>query len=251
MSNVCKTIVATAVALFFIAHTSNAQSKFDGYEIGISAGTLIYQGDLTPKPYGYLKTIKPAFGIYVSKPLGDYFSVRLNFERGRILADDAAYTEPAWKQQRNFEFTSSVTELTGTVVFNPFGRLSESNFRRFSPYVFAGAGLSFVNIKRNWSGLNTAAFDAKSDVIVGLGTDTLTTLPKVLPVIPLGAGIKYNINNNWSIFAEAAYRFTASDYLDGFKYAANKDRKDSYYGLSLGLSYTFGSSRYNCPVIKP
>ena len=146
MSSFFKFFFTAVVGVFLTLDTVKAQSKLEGYEFGVNLGTLIYQGDLTLKAYGYLKEIRPAVGIYASKPIGDYFAVRVGLTHGKILADDSKYDEPEYKQNRNFRFSSPVNELAATAVFLPFGHNSENNFRRFSPYVFAGIGVSFLNI---------------------------------------------------------------------------------------------------------
>ncbi|MBL0337037.1 MAG: hypothetical protein IPP73_17415 [Chitinophagaceae bacterium] len=52
----------------------------------------------------------------------------------------------------NFNFTSPVTELSVQLVYNPLGKNDAD--KGFAPYLFAGGGLAFLNIKRNWQGIN-------------------------------------------------------------------------------------------------
>jgi hypothetical protein len=66
-------------------------------------------------------------------------------------------------------------------------------------------------------------------------------------VIPIGAGMQYALSARLAITLQATYRFTTSDYLDGFKFSANPDKKDNYYGVSAGLGFSLGTNRYNCP----
>ena len=52
----------------------------------------------------------------------------------------------------------------------------------------------------------------------------------LLPVIPVGAGIKWMVTPCIAVNAEATLRISFSDYIDGFfSYAANPKRKDAYY----------------------
>ena len=248
MSFVCRISVIIACIVVLNHSTTVAQFSMSKYEVGLNAGTLIYQGDLSRSFKGDYKTIKPAIGVYVSKTLDPYFALRANVNLGKIGADETQYTTPFWKQYRGFKFSSTVTELSSTLVFSPLGQSNDENFHRLSPYVFAGAGLAFVHIKRDWSALNKTFYDSKSTVQLGLGIDTVHTLPKVIPVLPVGFGVRYAIGSQFSINAEATYRFTATDYLDGFKYSGNPAKKDSYYGLTIGVSYRFGS--YKCPTVK-
>ena len=51
--------------------------------------------------------------------------------------------------------------------------------------------------------------------------------------------------------AEASYRFTFTDYLDGFSEVANPKKKDYYSSYSVGLIYTLGvKNTLNCPPMK-
>jgi len=247
MSSICRVTVVTAFLLAIFHSNSFAQLTSSKYEIGLQLGTLVYQGDLAKSAAGDFKLLKPSLGVYVGKTLDKYFALRANFLLGKLAADDSKYSAPAWKQMRNFNFNTTVAELSSTLVFNPLGENSNDNFHRLSPYVYAGAGVSFIKVRRDWSNLNRAAFDAKSEVITGLPLDSAHSLPKVIAVLPIGAGLRFAVNDQLSLNAEATYRFTTTDYLDGFKYAANPDRRDNYYGLSLGISYRFGG--YKCPKV--
>lgn len=234
----------TLVLMAFTAPSAQAQFQSTPYEVGIQVGTLVYQGDLVTPNVGNLKSLYPSIGLNVSKGLDPYFSVRANFLRGKLSASEADFSTPAYRRQRNFSFSSSITEFSGLLVFNPFGQ-SE---RKLSPYVFAGAGLTFLNVKRDWSRMDSTVFDSKSATAIGLGKDTLTSPPRVIAALPVGAGIRYNISPQFSLNLEGMFRFIATDYLDGFKYAANPKNNDRYYGLSLGLHYQIGG--YKCPVAR-
>jgi hypothetical protein len=72
----------------------------------------------------------------------------------------------------------------------------------------------------------------------------------LIPVFPVGAGLRYQLSNSFALHAEAVYRFTLTDYLDGFKYSVNPDKRDSYYGLSVGISFRLGNNRFRCPEVK-
>ncbi len=238
-----KTTLVVLLSAVFI-QSLQAQFKTSKFELGINAGTLVYQGDLSKSFIGDYKYLRPAVGLYVSKALDPYFSVRVNATFGKIGSDESKYSTPYWKQYRAFKFSSSVTELSSTLVFNPFGENSDA---RLSPYIFAGAGLTFLNVKRDWSKYNQTYY-AKSQVQIGLGTDTLHNPPKVIAILPVGAGLRYVLSSQLSLKAEATYRFTATDYLDGFKYSGNPRNNDSYYGLSVGISYRIGG--YKCPAVR-
>lgn len=238
---------SSTVIAVLMSSVGFSQSKVGNAEVGIHAGTLIYQGDLSEHVTGNFNSLKPAVGVFIAKPVNEYVKLKLGLTRGKLAAADADY-DVYWRQQRSFTFSTPLTELALTMEFNPYG--SNQDFKRLTPYVFAGAGAGFLNIKRDWSKINPAAFDDKSTAVSGLAADTLHHPSKVLPIIPMGVGLHYSISPKIGLKAEATYRYTASDYLDGFKFAGNPERKDSYYGISLGLSFLLGSDKYACPVVR-
>jgi Domain of unknown function (DUF6089) len=251
-SNLKIRVVTTT--LFTIAFTStftsvSAQNK-GNYEVGINAGTLIYQGDLSNSAFGSTKNLKPAIGVYVNKELDAYFSLRANLLYGKIGEDESQYSSPSWKQQRNFKFSTSITELSTVLVWNFLGDNGAKDYHLLSPYIFGGVGISLLNVKRDWSGINRAVFDNKSSAIIGLGIDTLHATPKLLPVIPVGIGIRYAVSNKISIRAEATYRITFSDYIDGFSQSTNATTNDKYYSLSLGVGFKLFGNNYKCPTVR-
>jgi Domain of unknown function (DUF6089) len=220
------------------------------YEFGINLGFTVYQGDLTPEQLGSFKTQQPALGLQAAKLLSSTFSVRAAFLRSRLRGDDGLYANPEFRQQRNFNFSTPVTEFTGQLVWNPLGRNYAE--KGFSPYFFAGAGLAFLRIRRDWSGLNSSYFDSETSTLFsGLAADTLHSVPRLIPVIPVGMGIKYFFTPKLGMNAEAAYRLGYTDYLDGFSEAANPDKKDHYLNYSVGIIYRTGKkNRLDCPKIR-
>lgn len=220
------------------------------YEFGINLGFTVYQGDLTPQQLGSFRTQKLALGLQAAKLLSPSFSVRAAFLRGRLKGDDGLYASPEYRQQRNFNFTTPVTEFTGQLVWNPLSRNYAE--KGFSPYFFAGAGFAFLRIKRDWSGFNSSYFDTEtSSIFSGLAIDTAHSVPKLIPVIPVGMGIKYFFTPKLGMNAEAAYRLGYTDYLDGFSEAANPAKKDHYLNYSIGIIYRSGKkNRLSCPKIR-
>ncbi len=249
MKSIARIVICCFVFAVSIVQTKAQQGNYH-FEAGINAGTLIYQGDLVESYLGSFKGAKPMLQLWVSKPFSPYFSWRANITKGNISADESQFANPAWKQVRNFAFSSSVAEFSGMVQYNVYGDNGGDTYHLFTPYVMAGAGISFLNIKRDWSRLNTAAVDPKSSTIIGLGIDTLHSLPKVLPVIPVGLGVRWAVARNININAEATSRLSFSDYIDGFSYSANPKAKDGYYSLSLGVSFVLGGDGVRCPRIR-
>lgn len=240
------TLTAATLTVLFKA---NAQTEKPKYEFGVNLGFLVYQGDLTPERLGSFKTQKLSLGLHASKILSASFSVRGNFIYGKLKGDESLYDNPEYRQQRNFKFTTPVAELATHLVWNPLHR--NYTDKGFSPYLFAGAGLAYLNIKRDWSNINTSYFGEANEIWNGLAADTAHSLPRLLPVIPLGAGVKYFFTPRLAVNAESSYRLSYTDYLDGFSESVNPKKNDHYMNYSVGIIYRTGKkNNLACPKIR-
>jgi len=246
------TTIMAFIANLGICTKAAAQLQADNpkYEFGINLGFLVYQGDLTPRRLGSFETQKFSVGLHASRLFSPSFSARGNVLIGKLKADESKYATPDYRQQRNFAFTTPVIELSGQLVWNVLGR----NYinKGFSPYVFAGTGFAFLKIRPDWSNLSTTYFNPEvSDVWAGLAADSAHALPRLLPVVPIGAGIKYHFSPRLALNAETSFRLSYSDYIDGFSQSVNPNKNDHYLNYSVGLIYRAGKKdRLGCPVIN-
>jgi opacity protein-like surface antigen len=243
MMSVLKKSALTVLIILITTSFLHAQIDLSKY-----GGVFVYQGDLTPQRLGSYKTLKPQFALHVYRILGPAFSVRLNINRGKLYGNDAKYNNPEWRRQRNFNFTTPVTELSLQGVWN----ILQARSPRFSPYLFAGAGISFLKIKRDWSNMDPAVFGESSDVQAGLAVDAAKTLPRIIPVVPVGAGVRYALSDRFSLTAETSYRLSFTDYMDGFSKSANPGKNDHYLSHSIGIIYSFGKKdkKLDCPSVN-
>jgi hypothetical protein len=238
--------------LFIFYLCSNcAIAQGGSFEMGIHAGTAIYQGDLTPFAFGSYKTIRYSAGVYANFIISDALSFRPNFDFGTIEGDDSKYSHPAWRQQRNFKFERSFKEASALLVWDVFARNYDEMQSGFSPYLFAGAGYSFLNGHNDYSRFNAAAFIGEPDVLHGLKEDLEQPELKVMPVVPVGVGVRISLTPHTSANAELSYRLSATDYLDGFSKAADTRQMDRYYTFSVGLSISPGKKRADNKIKCP
>jgi hypothetical protein len=241
-----KTIIITVMLTCYCIFCT-AQQWQNNYEFGLSGGLFLYQGDLTPRTEGAIETPRFGVNLYASRILGNSFSIRANLTIGSLHADDAVYEKPEWRQQRNFMFSTPIIEPSAQIVWDVLGK---NRMRTgFVPYVYGGVGVSFLNISRDYSRFNTEAFSSEPNVSEGLQRDIERGRPGALFVLPAGVGIKYWLTRNIAINAEASYRFSFSDYLDGFSQAASPTKRDYYYVHSIGIVFRPGGKTYlDCPV---
>lgn len=242
----CRTSVIVLMASFAAVKTASAQTS--NYTIGIGAGTYIYQGDLVPGDLGSYRHLTPSLQAYAGKWINPYFQVRLSFAKGNLIANDSDYAAPAWKRERNLRFQTSVNELTVRLVFSPFGNADILPDKRLFPYLFAGAGASFLRTKRDWSGISSS-FISDVKMAANVTLDSAALMPSVLLSVPFGAGITYALSPRLSLWGEAAYHLPVTDYLDGFSYLGHTDKKDNDYSIHVGVSYTLFKNNYTrCPT---
>ena len=241
---------STVIILLFLVPTITTAQFYKDMCIGLNVGAYIYQGDLTPERLGSFKTISPGISLFAKKPINHFLSARLQMSFAKLKGDESKYTSPDWRQQRNFMFTTPLKEFSAQLVWNILGRNYDDH--GIMPYVFSGAGVSFVKITKDYSRLNAAYFGEGSDVVNGLALDNAVALPRKLISIPVGIGAEYPLSERFSLNIETAYRFIFSDYLDGFSQAANPKKQDHYHSTSAGLIYKFGkiNNGVGCPVMK-
>lgn len=242
-----------AVSLFFVSVLFNqilvAQTKASKYEVGIAMGGFVYQGDLAPGRFGSLKTIRPGLVLQGTRKLTNTTALRLNLSFASLRGDDAKYTTPAYRQFRNFNFRSPLYEISPQLMWSP-GGWNEVG-ARLTPYAFAGISLAYMRVQRDYSNFNASHFGLEEDLPARIALDMQRRTPTLLPAIPLGAGIRYAISPSFVFTGELNYRYTFSDYIDGFSRAANSRQRDHYYGITIGIVYRFGKKNsWNCPPVK-
>jgi hypothetical protein len=231
--------VALAMVLSCFCSLLKAQFNTPRHEVGVTGGVFVYQGDITPEKAGAWKSPGLAMNLFYSRILSPSFSLRTNLAVGKLTADDLNYDSPDWRQRRGFRFATRTTELSELLVWNVL-KNNYGDRHKVSPYLFGGVGISALRISRDWHRYDPEFFAADDAFLTGLGKDTTTSLPSLIPVIPIGGGIRYHISPKLSVMAEASFRITFTDYIDGFSQSAGPDVKDYYANYSIGLIYTLG-----------
>jgi len=249
MNNVLKEAICLFILFYLHSPALHSQTNNPKFQFGVGAGTFVYQGDLAPSSLGSYKTIRPVVNFFAAKFFTPSLSLRANLAIGGLKGDDAKFSNPEYRQQRNFNFHSPIAEITGIGELNFLGRNYVS--KGLAPYMFAGVGYSFLKIKRDWSQLNTEYFPAESELIIGLAEDEQHAPPRGLLVFPVGIGARYYLSDKVGISVETSYRLVSTDYLDGFSQAANASKNDHYYSHTLGIVYRIGKKNMlDCPVVR-
>lgn len=217
----------TLLSIFFLTlFVSFAQFKrqreysgfFDTYyyrgpiTFTLGGGMTTYRGDLTDGIA--LKGLSYGFSVGANYKLWPHIVFGTEFSYLNFQAND-------FNTKRNLSFSTTGYELQvygrlyliDEIIRVAPDRRKESHYTFCKPYIHLGLGGLFYNPSINYDtayGLNNAS--------VGGGGITF--------VMPVGMGLQFTITQRSSLCLEYVYRFTYSDYLDGYAYG-----KDDGYGF--------------------
>jgi opacity protein-like surface antigen len=200
-------------------------------ELGVTIAPSNFLGDLGGnygKGTAFLKDnnfsqTRMFYGVHFSSYPMDWLGVRLALNYGTVSGDDATikgkggYEEA--RKVRNLSFKSSIVEtfLAAEIYPTVFLEMDPSDlYHKIRPYAVGGVGLFHFNPKSK----DPATGNYVS--LKGLSTEGQGfpeyadrkeySLTQVM--LPLGAGIKYFINDNVSLSLEVIMRKTFTDYID-------------------------------------
>lgn len=236
------------------AQEGNAQRwKLRRYEAVFGVGFLNYFGDVggaatTENWFGIrdlsIKYTRPSFYLGTRFKIRENMGLKLNFMYGWMAGDD----EGSKNNDRGFQFTSSVFEpslqyefsiiseekrYSSSALFNKRGMVN--NYSQINLYLYAGIGGVFFNPKANDALKNAPAYNpdyAKSAI-----------------VLPVGIGLKYVINQNWSLGAEFGVRLTTTDYMDAYSHPVFSKANDLYYFGFINGIYRIRTSKSGAPIL--
>lgn len=216
--------------------------------LGFSAGATGFLGDLggyqsTAQPL-YLdlnfQAVRPEIGFqYDHEFIRHYqkvfpnqyshFSFTAQLQLLQVAGADSLihpaqpYTGGWFRWYRNLSFRSNIAEATARINYMLFTRNDFSTRRFFTPYIFTGFGIFYMNPQTSYAGEWISLHPLHTE---GEGfADSLKTYSLVQPVIPVGVGLKFQVGENILFFAEFCHRFTFTDYIDDVskKYISEQD----------------------------
>lgn len=258
-----KKILFFIVGCCILINTADAQTT----EVGLNAGASGYMGDLNPRnPFDFSGI---AFGGFVKRNLDPYWAIGLHYNYGKIKDNDATSSDASFRN-RNLNFSTPLHEFSLQVDFNFFEYFAGGGTKNFSPYIFAGVGGVIFNPR--------AVYQDQEYELRYYQTEG-KSYKNYAVSIPYGVGMKGRISDHFAIFTQLGYRTAHTDYLDdvGDRYPlvnvygkvdANHPKtinlsdpsqllnnfnpggqrgdfvkKDTYFFLHIGISYTFISDK--------
>ena len=204
------------------------------HEIGIFAGGSNFIGDVGPTTYILPK--QPAIGILYKWNKNPRYSWRFSAMYSKLKARDAK-SDIESRKSRNYSFSNAVTELSAGFEFNFLDfNLHESGFVA-TPYISTG-------INYFWS-----------DDLYVVNNKYQKAWRTGAVAIPIIAGYKMRVSQNFVLGLETGARYTFSDDIDGsfpkntnlapFKFG-NTNSRDWYVFTGATLTYTFGNKPCYC-----
>ena len=192
-------------------------------EVVLFVGMSSYEGDLhhfDDDNLGVTTHSKVAFGISYKKEINKKLAASIAYYNVKIAGDDKMFTAGSGHQERGFEFTNTLHEVSLRLDYLPFGK---KNWK-VQPFVFAGAGLAFGEADIDF---NNEDGNPISDELI---MDDIENGKNTSIALPVGVGAKFKLTKKLSIGLEMGIRLLTNDYLDGVSKSGNSGAND-FYGI--------------------
>jgi len=240
-------LLALSFVVFITASHLTAQDAIvqEG-EFGVGIGGAHYFGDLNTR--AHLNRIKPAATIFFRKNFGNYISARVGVTFAQVGYSDIYNTHNEYMYRRNLSFNSNVWELALQGDFNFFRFLPGEPQYNFTPYVTLGVGVfsydPYAYLKGEKIYLRPLGTEGQGS---SLYPDRKQYSTMAIS-FPIGAGIKYSVNDRINVAFEILHRITTTDYLDDVSttypnlaaFPLNPDGSASQAALLSDRSYETG-----------
>lgn len=218
---------AVFIVLIFLSFNLQAQT----WELGGFVGSAGYMGDLNPN--NPVKFNGLSAGAFIKRNFDGYLSARLNYNYGKISADDRYSSNPQFRN-RNLSFTDNLNEVSVIGEFNFMRYIPEAGQNKYTPFIYLGAGIVGYNPQATYMG---QVYDLRPLTTEGQAKQ----YSKTAISIPYGVGFKYNFTGKWNLIADIGYRQPNTDYLDDVsRNYANKSKLPN--DLSRALSDRSGEN---------
>lgn len=224
--------------LFCLPLFVTAQMNY--WQGGLFTGGSAFSGDVNPQATPDLSDVSLAIGFLGRVDVTSKIGFRGSITYANLTGDDANYPS---RVDRGFRFNTSLIELAGVAEWEPFaGNRYYANARGgvemdkiVSPYLFGGVGLAFARLDTDFS-----RYEGNNPLIEqGIQEDRSKGSSQTAFVLPVGAGVKFDLSNRLTLGIEFGGRFSFSDYLDGISASASQESDDVYFFGGLNTYYRF------------
>lgn len=224
--------------LFFSLFLSTViTAKAQSFEVGLSVGPSIYNGDISVTLQNFLPQTRLAVGAFGRYFFNSSIAARGNVYMGQIFADEKAYPASAYRGQRGFSFKTSYTEISAQGEWHilKMDRDFSFSFTEEDPFItlygYAGPAFTFFN--------NTTDFNVPNPVKDDVSADRDAQYSKSALALMGGGGLRMQLNDRLAIGGEMGFRRSFSDYLDGISKLVGPRVKDYYFVGGVTVSWKF------------
>lgn len=224
--------------LLFLSVFLSAQDNY--WQGGLFLGASAFSGDVNPQSTPDISEISLAAGFMGRVDVSNKIGFRGGIVYAKLKGDDANYPIRAG---RGFRFNTTLIELSGVAEWEPFAsnryystaKGGVEMDRIVSPYLFGGLGLGFATLDTDYSryGGNNPLIEQ------GIRDDRSKGSAQTVLVFPVGAGIKFDITNRFTLGLEFGARISFNDMMDGISASANPENNDVYIFSGLTTYYRF------------
>jgi OOP family OmpA-OmpF porin len=224
-------LISDSVKLKLKEEEMPVTNRFRTWDIGVNYGMTISNTDISRSKIG--EDNSRAFCINATKFLSYSIALRAELLTGKIVGNgssEGSYKDYNYYSLLNYQFSvMGVFQLGNIAYLKRDPRLAFYGYFgvgvvNSDPYVYKGDDPTAQNYKvddRKLPVIQTEDYHNESHFIV-----------------PLGAGVKFRLNDGISITGEYSYRFTNDDRLDGFNRLLSAN--DAYTFLNAGVTFHLG-----------
>lgn len=209
--------------------------------IGLMLSALNYYGDLAPKPSRFSTDIgftRPSIGLSFSHRFGPRYSLTGQFLYGTLKGSDAESSDAndaesgSYRHIRNLSFRNRIMELSVIASFDLFENQATYISRvSWTPYFYIGAGVIHHNPQAQvpatdlfgntfdnagkWVDLQPLGTEGQYlDTPGGFSNSGIKPYKLIQPVIPIGIGARFRLNEVIDLSVEMGFRYLFTDYID-------------------------------------
>lgn len=217
---------------------NNASNPFKfPSEAGILLGASNYAGDIVKKGDYDLSAACFNFGAFYRLYSNNNLSWRFGLNQGKLKGDDNDWTGTD-RVGRGFSFSTSLTEISARAEYDFMNHkrwnTAQGFSKKFSLYVFGGAGFSLINANPVFNDELGARYDQ-------LISEDEQNQRSLMLTLPFGGGVKVDLSERLMLGAELSLNPVFNDYLDGISVSANPKFNDWYSVGGVTLSYRLQS----------
>ena len=199
------------ILLIFFCFHLNIFAQKHYTEAGLFFGVSNYHGDLTPHIME-VNEYNMAFGAFGRYNFNGHFGIKFHFYKGTLSGTDFNAQVLEGDRERNLSFRSDLLELGAQFEYNFLNFQVSKNDHITTPYIFAGIAGFHFNPQAEYNG---QWFNLQELGTEGQGLEGYAEPYNLLSfAIPVGVGVKFNINHLTNIGLEFGVRTTFTDYLD-------------------------------------